>query len=171
MVGLHVGRIQPIVAKLELYKVALGRAHRAVVLHRQVLQHLHQSPLHVARLCGLHSGIDEALTATHGVEEKLRRGQAREEGVGDEALCGWVLGLWLPASRHEHGHSNPASTTQQGARTLTWKMGSVRSTNPSAIRAPFTCTCPHTRARHIVGHWPQHARLPRTFCWPTHATI
>ena len=41
---------------------------------------------HVARLCRLDCGVDQALPATHRVEEELGGRQPGEEGVLHEAL-------------------------------------------------------------------------------------
>ena len=73
--------------------------------------HLHQPPLHVARLGGLDGGVDQALAAAHGVEEELRGREARVEAVGHEALglglLGWrkgqVLGMSVLKLLSEHG--------------------------------------------------------------------
>ena len=63
-------------------------AAEILYLHGQVFQRLHESPRHVTRLGRLDGGVHQALAPTHGVEEELGRGEAGEEGVGDEA-CGW----------------------------------------------------------------------------------
>ena len=69
-----------------LHDVALRVAHGAVVLRGEALQRLHEPPRHVARLGRLDGSVDQPLAAAHGVEEELRRREARVEGVGHEAL-------------------------------------------------------------------------------------
>ena len=56
-------------------------------MQMKVLQSLHQTPAHVACLCGLDSGIHQSFSATHGVEEEFQGRQARVERVADKALA------------------------------------------------------------------------------------
>mmetsp|Transcript_57864 Transcript_57864/g.162296 ORF Transcript_57864/g.162296 Transcript_57864/m.162296 type:complete len:256 (-) Transcript_57864:1143-1910(-) len=92
----HLRRVQTVVAEGELHDIPSRGAHGEVVLESQVLESLHQTPRHVARLCRLHRCVDEPFSAAHGVEEKLRRLQAAVEGVLHEAT-----GLGLLAALQE----------------------------------------------------------------------
>mmetsp|Transcript_24647 Transcript_24647/g.57394 ORF Transcript_24647/g.57394 Transcript_24647/m.57394 type:complete len:389 (+) Transcript_24647:1017-2183(+) len=83
---LHVRGVEPVVAVPELDEVGLGVAHGAVVMHGQVLERLHQAPLHVAGLRSLDSCVHQPFPPTHRVEEELRWREPRVEGVGDETL-------------------------------------------------------------------------------------
>lgn len=47
--------------------------------------HLHQSTLHVTRLGGLDSGIDQTFTTRDGVEQELGRREAGKETISDES--------------------------------------------------------------------------------------
>eukprot|EP00047_Mylnosiga_fluctuans_P009121 m.10081 g.10081 ORF g.10081 m.10081 type:complete len:806 (-) comp2487_c0_seq1:1984-4401(-) len=87
-VALHLDGVQAVITVAELNDSANGGADRQIVVCREVLEGLHQTTLHVARLGGLDGRVDEALAAAHGVEEELRRRQPRVEAVANEALGG-----------------------------------------------------------------------------------
>lgn len=56
------------------------------VSHRQWLNYLDQSALHVASVGGFDSRVRETLPSTHRVEEELVGGESGVEAVSDEAL-------------------------------------------------------------------------------------
>ena len=80
-------RVHAVLAVQELNHVAERVAHRAVVLHHDVLHGLDEPTLNVAGLGGLDRRVDETLATAHGVEEELLRREAREVRVGHEAAA------------------------------------------------------------------------------------
>src|ERR1041385_7316086 len=79
-------RVDAFLAVDELDDGAGGVAHGAVLGDLEVLQGVDEAALHVAGAAGADGRVDEALAATHGVEEVLRGRQAGLVGRGDEAL-------------------------------------------------------------------------------------
>mmetsp|Transcript_13686 Transcript_13686/g.32412 ORF Transcript_13686/g.32412 Transcript_13686/m.32412 type:complete len:631 (+) Transcript_13686:410-2302(+) len=69
----------------ELDHVPAAVADRPVVLDHDILHGLHQAALDVAGRRGLDCSVDEALPASHGVEEELLRRESPEVRVLDKA--------------------------------------------------------------------------------------
>eukprot|EP00760_Papus_ankaliazontas_P034619 PhM_4_TR7299/c0_g1_i1/m.686 len=81
----HLHRVEAVLAVAELDDATRGVRDSVVILHDKVLKALHDLSGEVPCVGGLHSGIDETLATTHGVEEELRRRETRVETVLNEA--------------------------------------------------------------------------------------
>eukprot|EP00052_Salpingoeca_macrocollata_P029267 m.293933 g.293933 ORF g.293933 m.293933 type:complete len:699 (-) comp22962_c0_seq7:2402-4498(-) len=80
------GAVHAVLAVAQLDQIAVGVAHRAVVLQTQALHALDQAPLDVAGLCRLDSRVNETLAPAHGVEEELLRRQPSQVRVEHKPL-------------------------------------------------------------------------------------
>src|SRR5271170_7447813 len=67
--------VQTVFAVRELYQVAQTISNGPIVLYHDIFQSFNESSLDVSRLSGFHSGINQTLPSSHGVEEKLLRRQ------------------------------------------------------------------------------------------------
>jgi hypothetical protein len=84
--ALYALSIHAILAIEELEDSVPGCSYGGVVLDLDIFQGLDQAPLDVTSLGGLTGGINQTLSATHGVEVKFLRGQTIYVAVGDEAF-------------------------------------------------------------------------------------
>lgn len=85
-VALQTPWIKPVVAVGKLHNTPLRIPHRQIILRRQILQRLHQPPLHIPRLRRLHRRIHQPLPPRNRMEQKLGGGETRIERIAHEAL-------------------------------------------------------------------------------------
>lgn len=85
-VTLETGWVEAVITITELHHSTDGIAHGRVVMRDEILQRLHKSTLHVARLGSLDGGVDQTLTTRDGVEQELGRGEARVKTIPHEPL-------------------------------------------------------------------------------------
>lgn len=79
-------RIQAVIAVSELHDLFPVAGPDGIVVHDgDILDKFDQSSLHVPRICSFDSGIDDPLSAAHGVEEKLCGCESGIEAVLYEA--------------------------------------------------------------------------------------
>lgn len=79
-------RIQAVIAVSELHDLfPVAGPNGIVVHHTDIFDKFDQSSLHVPRVCSLDCGIDDALSAAHGVEEKFSGCESGIEAVLYEA--------------------------------------------------------------------------------------
>lgn len=71
----------------ELDNLFLRSTHSTIILNHDIFKSLYKSPLNISSLSSLDSSIDQTLTTSHGVEEKLLRCETCEIAILDEALA------------------------------------------------------------------------------------
>lgn len=71
----------------KLQNLISRRPDSLIVLHLNIFECFDQTSLDVSGFGGFTGSVDNALSATHGVEVELLRSQSAKEVVGDEALA------------------------------------------------------------------------------------
>jgi len=84
---LNVLSSKAILSVQELDDLFLRCANSAIILDHDIFESFDKSPLNISSLSSLDSGINQTLTTSHGVEEKLLRCETSKVAILDEALA------------------------------------------------------------------------------------
>jgi hypothetical protein len=92
-IALKTGWVQAVVTISELHNAADCVAYSKIVVSCEILERLHQSPLHVTGFGCLNGSVDKTFSTRYGMEQELCRQQTAIKAVSDESLGWWFAGF------------------------------------------------------------------------------